>query len=111
MRVENIECTYHYRIYFDKPDKNGVVYTKEAILNAYKKPLTGTPILLRPTTNPNIYKQCGVIKDCKIVDQEDDYIIVEISTVVQYGGTCETVDIENNAVQSFEVLSFCAPVE
>ena len=36
MRTENIEVTFKIPIPVDKPDLNGVVYSKEAIRNAYK---------------------------------------------------------------------------
>ena len=36
MRTENIEVTFKIPIPVDKPDLNGVIYSKEAIRNAYK---------------------------------------------------------------------------
>ena len=36
MRSENIEVTFKIPILVDKPDLNGVIYSKEAIRNAYK---------------------------------------------------------------------------
>lgn len=36
MRSENIEVTFKIPIPVDKPDLNGVLYSKEAIRNAYK---------------------------------------------------------------------------
>ena len=36
MRTENIEVTFKIPIPVDTPDLNGVIYSKEAIRNAYK---------------------------------------------------------------------------
>ena len=36
MRAENIKVTFKIPIPVDKPDLNGVIYSKEAIRNAYK---------------------------------------------------------------------------
>ena len=36
MRTENIKVTFKIPIPVDKPDLNGVIYSKEAIRNAYK---------------------------------------------------------------------------
>jgi hypothetical protein len=36
MRSENIEVTFKIPIPVDKPDLNGVIYSKDAIKNAYK---------------------------------------------------------------------------
>ena len=36
MRAENIEVTFKIPIPVDKPDLNGVIYSKDAIKNAYK---------------------------------------------------------------------------
>lgn len=36
MRIENIEVTFKIPIPVGKPDLNGVIYSKEAIRNAYK---------------------------------------------------------------------------
>ena len=36
MRSESIEVTFKIPIPVDKPDLNGVIYSKEAIRNAYK---------------------------------------------------------------------------
>lgn len=36
MRVENIEVTFKIPVPVDKPDLNGITYSKEAIKNAYK---------------------------------------------------------------------------
>lgn len=36
MRTENIEVTFKIPIPVDKPDLNGVIYSKQAIRNAYK---------------------------------------------------------------------------
>ncbi|WP_288682252.1 hypothetical protein [uncultured Eubacterium sp.] len=37
MRIENIKLTFKIPIPVNKPDLNGVIYSKEAIRNVYKR--------------------------------------------------------------------------
>lgn len=45
MRLENIEVTFKKKLPINEPDGNGIMYTKEAIQNAYKaQSCNGLPI-------------------------------------------------------------------
>ena len=61
MRTENIEVTFKIPIPVDKPDLNGVIYSKEAIRNAYKN-VKNIPIEM-PNNDRSEERRVG--KECR----------------------------------------------
>lgn len=85
MRSENIEVTFKIPIPVDKPDLNGVIYSKDAIKNAYKK-----------------CKPIGVCQEAELIEDENGMHIKGVG-VIWHGGTEENVGIEDNKVESLNV--------
>lgn len=99
MRTENIEVTFKIPIPVDKPDLNGVIYSKEAIRNAYKN-VKDIPIEI-----PNNYGELfiiGVAQEVELIENENGMYIAGVG-LVWHGGTEESVEMKDGKVTSFHV--------
>lgn len=91
MRTDNINITLKMPLPINNPDRNGVMYSKEAFQKAFEdaknKPLE---ILLNNGSRTPI----GVIQDITYIEDEfGDYALV--NGRIMYGGTCEYIqDLE-----------------
>ena len=70
MRTENIKVTFKIPIPVDKPDLNGVIYSKEAIRNAYKN-VKDIPIEI--PNNDSEFFPIGVAQEIEISSGDDTY--------------------------------------
>lgn len=91
MRTDNINITLKMPLPINNPDRNGVMYSKEAFQKAFEdaknKPLE---ILLNNGSRTPV----GVIQDITYIEDEfGDYALV--NGRIMYGGTCEYIqDLE-----------------
>lgn len=99
MRSENIEVTFKIPIPVDKPDLNGVIYSKDAIKNAYKN-VKNVPIEI--SNDKGKFLPIGVCQEAELIEDENGMHIKGVG-VIWHGGTEENVGIENNKVTSFNV--------
>lgn len=99
MRTENIEVTFKIPIPVDKPDLNGVIYSKEAIRNAYKN-IKNIPIEM--PCNDGLVFPIGVAQEVELIEDEDDMYITGVG-LVWHGGTEESVEMVNDKVVGFHV--------
>lgn len=99
MRTENIEVTFKIPIPVDKPDLNGVIYSKEAIRSAYKN-VKDIPIEI-PCSDDQ-FLPIGVAQEVELIEDEDNMYITGVG-LVWHGGTEESVEIEEGKVTSFKV--------
>ena len=99
MRTENIKVTFKIPIPVDKPDLNGVIYSKEAIRNAYKN-VKDVPIEM--PNNDGEFFPIGVAQEVELIEDKNSMYITGVG-LVWYGGTEESVEIEDGKVTSFKV--------
>ena len=99
MRTENIEVTFKIPIPVDKPDLNGVIYSKQAIRNAYKN-VKDIPIEI--PCNDAQFLPIGVAQEVELIEDEDGMYVTGVG-LVWYGGTKESVEIKDGKVTSFKV--------
>lgn len=99
MRTENIEVTFKIPIPVDKPDLNGVIYSKEAIRNAYKN-VKDAPIEI-PNNDGKLFP-VGVVQEIELIEDKNGMYITGVG-LVWHGGTEESVEIEDGKVTSFKV--------
>ena len=99
MRTENIKVTFKIPIPVDKPDLNGVIYSKEAIRNAYKN-VKDVPIEM--PNNDGEFFPIGVVQEVELIEDENDMYVTGVG-LVWHGGTEESVEIEDGKVTSFHV--------
>lgn len=99
MRTENIKVTFKIPIPVDTPDLNGVIYSKEAIRNAYKN-VKDVPIEM-PNNDGELFP-IGVVQEAELIEDEDGMYITGVG-LVWHGGTEESIEIKDGKVTSFKV--------
>ena len=99
MRTENIKVTFKIPIPVDKPDLNGVIYSKEAIINAYKN-VKDIPIEI-PCSDGQ-FLPIGVAQEVEFIEDKDGIYITGVG-LVWHGGTEESVEMVDDKVTSFHV--------
>lgn len=100
MRTENIKVTFKIPIPVDKPDLNGVIYSKEAIRNAYKKNVKDISIEI--PNNDGEFFPIGVAQEVELIEDENGMYVTGVG-LVWHGGTEESVEIKDGKVTSFKV--------
>ena len=109
MRTENMNVKLTIPIPIEKPDKNGNVYTKEAIENAVNNLHTNLPIIYKDNENENEDKVIGITTGTSHIvtwDSENQVCKVTIDGVVFYGGTeCIVSKIKEGKVADFRITS------
>ena len=94
MRVDNVKVIIDIPVYFNQPDKNGYVYTKESWEEAVKNAV-GIPIEI--IHDDGTRTVVGETQDVQLVkDGEED--IIKVSGVLRYGGTSEEVKFTKDAI-------------
>lgn len=99
MRTENIKVTFKIPIPVDKPNLNSVVYSKDAIRNAYKN-VKDIPIEM--LNNDGEFFPIGVAQEVELIEDENGMYITGVG-LVWHGGTEESVEIKDGKVTSFKV--------
>lgn len=99
VRTTNIKVSLEIPVPIDKPDKNGVIYTEDAIKKACEN-AKGLPIILYNSDNST--KTIGITDD---VQYENGYILT--TGTLRYGGTEEQVVFnDENKIMSMEIVGF-----
>lgn len=108
MRVENAEIKITIPIPINKPDCNGVVYTKEAIENAVNNLRTNLPIVFKAELSDD-ERVVGVTTGSSHIvtwDFENQVCKMTIEGVMFYSGAEIFIhEIEGNKVSSFEIAT------
>lgn len=107
MRVGGIKTKFTIPIPVNKPDCNGVVYTKEAVENAISKLSTNLPILYQDNKwDAKVIGATTGLSHIAVWDAENQVYQVTLDGVVFYGGAYICVhDIEDGKITSFEINS------
>lgn len=105
MRVGGIKTKFTIPIPVNKPDCNGVVYTKEAVENAIGKLRTNLPILYQDNEcDAKVIGATTGLQHIAVWDSEKQVYKLTIDGVVFYGGADICVnDIEDGKISSFEI--------
>ena len=107
MRVENTEVILTIPIPVDRPDKNGVVYTKEAIEKAVNNLHANLPIVYQDNKNDEKVIGTTTGKSCIVSwDSKNQVCQLTMSGVVFYSGAKIIVnEIENGKITDCEIAS------
>ena len=108
MRTENIKVKITIPIPFDKPDKNGVIYTKEAVEKVVNNLYKNLPIIYRD----NDYRAEGVVigtvtDDSHIAtwDFENHICKMTVNGEIFFGGTeCIVNEMKDGKVTDFSIV-------
>ncbi len=108
MRTEDIKVKITIPIPFDRPDKNGIVYTQEAVENAVNYLHNNLHIIYRDNENEMDGKVIGTTtRDSHITtwDFENQVCKVNIDGTIFYGGTeCIVNKMKDGKITDFEIV-------
>ena len=99
MRTESIKVIFKIPIPVDKPDLNAVIYSKDAIKNAYKN-VKNVPIEI--PNDKGKFLPIGVCREAELIEDENGMYITGVG-LVWHGGTEESVEMVDGKVTSFHV--------
>lgn len=104
MRTNNIKVKLTIPISYDKPDLNGVCYTKEAIENAIKNYDSKLPILYQANERDSIHLIGVTDNTIYFIEWDDENQVCRftIDGVIFYGGA----DIMVNKIQDGKITDF-----
>ena len=101
MRTENIKIKFEIPLKVDRPDLNGTIYTREAIKNAFKN-VKDVPIGIY--NDEGCFIPIGVSQEVELIENENNFFVKGIGLVF-YGGTGESVDIEDGKVTQMNITA------
>lgn len=101
MRTENIKIKFEIPLKVDRPDLNGIIYTKEAIKNAFKN-VKDVPIGIY--NDEGYFIPIGVSQEVELIGNENNFFVRGIGLVF-YGGTGESVEIEDGKVTQMNITA------
>lgn len=109
MRQKNIKMQIVLRFPFDHPDKNGVVYSKQAVEQAISALQGKLPVLYRDNSmclDGAVIGHTSGDTPSALWDEDHQICEVFFDANIYYGGTeCLVKDIENGIITSFEITS------
>lgn len=107
MRETNEQITITMNFPYDKPDANGVVYSKEAVKRAIDKGFSRLPLVTLDSRGES--RVIGMATDIPPVTIWDDKECVcrcIIDAIIFSGGTeCRAVLAEDKTVKEFDIVS------
>lgn len=108
MRVENTKVKLTIPIPIDRPDANGVIYTKEAVENAINNLDRHLPILYKENAETDeqvIGSMVGLAPDITYVS--DDQVNITIDGVIFYSGADIIVNemTKDSKITDFRIVS------
>ena len=99
MRVENAEITIKIPLPIDKPDRNGVTYSKPAIKEGLQSAIHSPLQMLQKNGDEVVI---GVVHDARYIEDADgDYALFKAS--LWHGGTCEEVIVDRGIVTAMSI--------
>ena len=106
MRTDNIKVTITIPIPYEQPDKNGDIYTKEAVEKAVNNLHKHTPIIFRDEFEEKVI---GTTMDDSLIttwDFENQVCNLTVNGKIFFGGTECIADIDNGKIVDFEIVGF-----
>lgn len=110
MRLENIEVTFKKKLSINKPDGNGIMYTKEAIRNAYKEAQSRNGLPIELPNNKGEFIQIGIVDRIELIE-DDEEMYVKGHGIIYHGGTKENIEVNNKIVSGFSIVGIGAATE
>ena len=104
MRTENIKVAITIPIPYNKPDKNGNIYTKEAVEKAVNNLHKHLPIIFRGESVEKVIGTTTGDSHIVIWDSENQVCKLTVDGEVFFGGTECIADIDNGKIVNFEIV-------
>ena len=110
MRTNDIKLSLTIPFYYDKPDRNGVMYTKEAIYDALNKLPLELPIMFSGNSadvTPHLIGNTTGKQHIVTDDTKNSRYLLTVTGNFYRGGTSETVKIDRDTktVSEFNINS------
>lgn len=105
MRLENIEVIFKKKLPINEPDDNGIMYTKEAIQNAYKEAQSRNGLPIEFPNYKGEFIPIGSIHGIELIEDNGE-MYVKGYWIIYHGGTEENVEVNNKIVSSFSITGF-----
>ena len=104
MRAENIKVTITIPIPYNEPDKNGNIYTKEAVEKAVNNLHKYLPIIFRGESEEKVIGSTTGDSHIATWDFENQVCNLTVNGEVFFGGTECIADIDNGKIVNFEIV-------
>ena len=104
MRTENIKATITITIPYNEPDKNGNIYTKEAVEKAVNNLHKHLPIIFRGESEEKVIGTTTGDSHIATWDFENQVCKLTVDGEVFFGGTECIADIDNGKIVNFEIV-------
>ena len=104
MRAENIKVTITIPIPYNEPDKNGNIYTKEAVEKAVNNLHKHLPIIYRGESEEKVIGSTTGDSHIATWDSENQVCKLTVDGEVFFGGTECIADIDNGKIVNFEIV-------
>lgn len=104
MRTENIKVAITIPIPYNKPDKNGNIYTEEAVEKAVNNLRKNLPIIFRDESGKKVIGTTTGDSHIVTWDFENQVCKLTVDGEVFFGGTECTVGIDNGKIVNFKIV-------
>ena len=104
MRTNNIKVTMTIPIPYNEPDKNGDIYTKEAVEKAVNNLHKYLPIIFRDESEGKVIGSTTDDSHIATWDFENQVCNLTVNGEVFFGGTECIADIDNGKIVNFEII-------
>ena len=104
MRTENIKVTMTIPIPYNKPDKNGNIYTKEAVEKAVNNLHKHIPIIFRDESEEKVIGTATGDSHITTWDFENQVCNLTVNGELFFGGAEGIVTANNGKIVDFEIL-------
>lgn len=94
-----MKVTFEIPCHFDKPDKNGNIYTRESWEEAVKR---GVGLPIESINNDGSFTAVGVTQEIELVDDGENPYIKTVG-LLWHGGTEESVKFTRDKITSVEL--------
>ena len=103
MRTDNIKVKITIPIPYNKPDKNGNIYTEEAVEKAVNSLHKNLPIIFRDESEEKVIGTTTGDSHIATWDFENQVCKLTVDGEVFFGGTECTVDIKDGIITDFTI--------
>lgn len=100
MRLDNIKVTFKSKLPINEPNRNGIMYTRDAVIKAYEE--SRNRVLIEFSNVEGEFVPIGIAQELELIE-EDGNMYVTGCGLIYHGGTKENVEMENNTVNNFTI--------
>ena len=104
MRTDNIKVTITIPIPYNKPDKNGNIYTEEAVEKAVNNLHKNLPIIFRDESEEKVIGTTTGDSHIVTWDFENQVCKLTVDGEVFFGGTECLYEVEDGKVTDFQII-------